>query len=182
MHTTDCWSLGAACRLRCRGLLARRSLTSSSLPSSFRSRLCSGLFPKLCVVPSFLRTFHCLARPIASVCHPWPAALGTISPVVDPSTVLRNRWVSLPSACSRPRLLFRRRHTPSLPHGDPPFRNFIKAASPVHVLRDFSLDAAAHARRTSPLSALVRCNSHHCRGCYYIDMVRATVMGHITKA
>jgi len=90
--------------------------------------------------------------------------------------------LELRSARSRPRITFRRRHTPSPPHGDRPFRNLIQVASPLHALRDSSLDAAARPRRTSPLSALVRCNSHLCRGSCYIDMVRATVMGHITKA
>ena len=90
--------------------------------------------------------------------------------------------LELPSARFRPRITFRRRHTTSPPHGDPPFRNLIEAAPPLDALRDSSMDAAARPRRTSPLSALVRCNSHPCRGSCYIDMVRATVMGHITKA
>ena len=182
IQPTDCWPLGGACRPRCRCWLARMSLTGSFPPSPFRSRLRSGLVQKLRVVTSFLRTFHCLGRPIASVCHPWPAALRTVFRAVDPSTVLRNRRLILPSARSRPRLSFRRGHTPSVPHGDPLFWNLMKAVSSVDGLRDSSLDAAAHARRTSRLSALVRCNSHLCRGSCYIDMVKATVMGHITKA
>jgi len=96
--------------------------------------------------------------------------------------VIARTFLELPSARSRPRITFRRRHTPSHPHGDQPFRHLIKAASPLDALRDSSLDAAARPRRTSPLSALVRCNSHLCRGSCYIDMVRATVMGRITKA
>jgi len=90
--------------------------------------------------------------------------------------------LELLSARSRPRITFRRRHTPSPPHGYQPFRILIKAASPLDALRDSSLDAAARPRYSSPLSALVCCNSHLCRGSWYIDMVRATVMGHITKA
>jgi len=90
--------------------------------------------------------------------------------------------LKLPSARSRPRLAFRRRHTPSPRHGDPPFRNLIKATSPLDALPDSSLDAAARARSTFPLSALGRCKSHLCRGSCYIGMVRAAGMGHITKA
>jgi len=90
--------------------------------------------------------------------------------------------LELPSARSRPRITFRRRHNRSPPHVDQPFRNLMKAASPLDALRDSSLDAAARPRRNSPLSALVRCSSHLCRGSCYIDMVRATVTGHITKA
>ena len=111
-------------------------------------------------------------------------------PGVDPSPSaprplgqsIARTCLELPSARSRPRLTFRRRHTPSPPHGDPPFRNLIKATSPLDALPDSSLDAAARARRTSPLSALGRCKSHLCRGSCYIGMVRATGMGHITKA
>ena len=90
--------------------------------------------------------------------------------------------LELPSARSRPRLTFRRRHTPSPRHGDPPFRNLIEATSPLDALRDSVLDAAARARRTSPLSALGRCNSHLRKGSCYIGMVRAAGMGNITKA
>ena len=90
--------------------------------------------------------------------------------------------LEFPSARSRPRITFPCLHTPSPPHGNQPFRNLIKAASPLDALRDSSLDAAARPRRTSPLSALVWCNSHLCRVSCYIDMVRAAVMGHITKA
>jgi len=64
--------------------------------------------------------------------------------------------LELPSARSLPRITFRRRHTPSPPHGDQPFRNLIKAASPLDALRDSSLDAAARPRRIFPLSALKR--------------------------
>jgi len=90
--------------------------------------------------------------------------------------------LEMPSARSRPRLTFRRRHTPSPPHGDPPFRNLIKATSPLDALRDSSLEAATRARRTSSLSARGRCNSHLCIGSCFIGVVRATGMGHITKA
>jgi len=91
-------------------------------------------------------------------------------------------YLELLSARSCPRLTFRRRHTSSPPDGDPPFRNLVKAATPLDALRDSFLDAVARTRRTSPLPALGLCNRHLCRGSCYICMVRAIVVGHITKA